>query len=265
MKLVVFGASGATGRHLGSLAAAAGWSVRAFVRSEEARGRVGGAQESVVGDPTDPAVVADAIRGADAVAVCLGISRRTRSPFAPLVSPPDLTSRAVASILQAMQREGVRRIVYVSAYGAGDSWLRIPWWGRAFLRLSKVRYSMADHTRSERLLSGSGTDWTALRPMLLDDTRCAQPARPMRQGDSLMSKVSREALARTVLRPRHRAVAEPARVENRGLNLVMRVARDHPVFRRLLCRGQKNTRLSAGVGCQRRLASPRGFEPRSPP
>ena len=112
---------------------------------------------------------------------------------------PHLTSRAVASILQAMQREGVRRIVYVSAYGAGDSWLRIPWWGRAFLRLSKVRYSMADHTRSERLLSGSGTDWTALRPMLLDDTRCAQPARPMRQGDSLMSKVSREALARTVL------------------------------------------------------------------
>ncbi len=199
MKLVVFGASGATGRHLGSLAAAAGWSVRAFVRSEEARGRVGGAQESVVGDPTDPAVVADAIRGADAVAVCLGISRRTRSPFAPLVSPPDLTSRAVASILQAMQREGVRRIVYVSAYGAGDSWVRIPWWGRAFLRLSKVRYSMADHTRSERLLSGSGTDWTALRPMLLDDTRCTQPARPMRQGDSLLSKVSREALARTVL------------------------------------------------------------------
>jgi hypothetical protein len=35
--------------------------------------------------------------------------------------------------------------------------------------------------------------------MLLDDTRCTQPARPMRQGDSLMSKVSREALARTVL------------------------------------------------------------------
>ncbi|MCA3180902.1 MAG: NAD(P)H-binding protein, partial [Burkholderiales bacterium] len=77
MKLVVFGASGATGRHLGSLAAAAGWSVRAFLRSEEARGRVGGAKETVVGDPTDPAVVAAAIRGADAVAVCLGNSRRT--------------------------------------------------------------------------------------------------------------------------------------------------------------------------------------------
>jgi nucleoside-diphosphate-sugar epimerase len=118
VKLVVFGASGATGRHLGSLAAAAGWSVRAFLRSEEARGRVGGAKETVVGDPTDPAVVAAAIRGADAVAVCLGNSRRTRSPFAPLVSPPDLTSRTVASILRAMRLEGVRRIVDVSEYGA---------------------------------------------------------------------------------------------------------------------------------------------------
>ena len=68
-----------------------------------------------------------------------------------------------------MPREGVRRIVYVSAFGAGDSWPRIPWWGRAFLQLSQVRHSMVDHSRSERLLAGSGLEWTALRPMLPDD------------------------------------------------------------------------------------------------
>ena len=199
MRLVVFGASGATGRHVVNLAVKAGWSVRAVVRSEDQRDALTGAEVSLAGDPTDPDAVATAISGADAVAVCLGISRRTRSPFAPLVSPPDLTSRSIGAIVRAMQRAGVRRIVYVSAFGAGDSWSQIPWWGRAFLRLSQVRYSMADHTRSESLLSSSALDWTALRPMLLDDASGALPAREMRPGDSLLAKLSRESLARTIV------------------------------------------------------------------
>lgn len=199
MRLVVFGASGATGRHVVALAAAAGWSVRAVVRSESQRNALRGAQECVVADPTDANAVAKVVNDADAVAVCLGISRRTRSPFAPLVSPPDLTSRSLAAILQAMQRAGVRRIVYVSAFGAGDSWPLIPWWGRAFLRLSQVRYSMDDHTRSEGLLAASGLEWTALRPMLLDDAPSPLQAREMRPRDSLLAKLSRESLARTVV------------------------------------------------------------------
>lgn len=199
MKLVIFGASGATGSHLIRLARAKGWSVCAFVRSESARRQTAGADSTLVGDPTDPAAVAIALRGANAVAVCLGISRRTRSPFAPLTSPPDLTSRAVAAITHAMGREGVRRIVYVSAYGAGDSWSSIPWWGRAFMQLSQVRHSMTDHGRSERMLSESGLDWTALRPMMLDDAPSEHPARRMQPGDSLLAKVSREALARTIV------------------------------------------------------------------
>lgn len=215
MRLVVFGASGATGRHVVPLAAAAGWSVRAVVRSESQRNALRGAQECRVGDPTDADAVAKAVSGADAVAVCLGISRRTRSPFAPLVSPRDLTSRAVGAIVPAMQRAGVRRIVYVSAFGAGDSWPLIPWWGRAFLRLSQVRYSMADHTRSEGLLAASGLDWTALRPMLLDDAPSSLPAREMRSGDSLLAKLSRESLARRVV-----AVLDDAATHGRVVPLV---------------------------------------------
>ena len=114
-----------------------------------------------------------------------------------------------------MQRAGVRRIVYVSAFGAGDSWPRIPWWGRAFLRLSQVRYSMADHTRSEDLLAASGLDWTALRPMLLDDAPSSLPAREMRSGDSLLAKLSRESLARTVV-----AVLDDRSTHGRAVPLV---------------------------------------------
>lgn len=52
MRLVVFGASGAMGRHVVPLAVAAGWSVRAVVRSESQRDSLRGAQECRVGDPT---------------------------------------------------------------------------------------------------------------------------------------------------------------------------------------------------------------------
>lgn len=114
MNLVVFGASGATGRHVVTLAAEAGHHVRAVVRAVSPAPVAGLRVEA---DVVDPASVAHAVRGADAVAVCLGISRRTRSPFAPLVSPPDLTSRAVAAIVAAMRDTGPRRIVHVSAFG----------------------------------------------------------------------------------------------------------------------------------------------------
>jgi uncharacterized protein YbjT (DUF2867 family) len=202
-RLVVFGASGATGRQVVALAAAAGWEVCAVVRTQSPALPTAPRIRWTVGDPTDPAAVADALAGATAVAGCLGISRRSRSPFAPLMSPPDLTSRALRAILLGMELHGVRRLIYVSAFGAGDSWREIPLWGRAFIRASRVRYSIADHTCSEALLAASGRDWTALRPMLLDDAPADHPARPMRPGDSLLTKVPRAALARCIVQLLH--------------------------------------------------------------
>lgn len=199
MRLLIVGASGATGEHVCRLAKEAGWGVHAFVRSETAASRLDPAYEHSMGDPTNPKDVARAMVGAEAVAVCLGISRQTRSPFAKPVSPLDLTSRSVEAIVQSMQSLQIRRIVYVSAFGASESWSSIPWWGRAFLGLTQVRHSMIDHTRSEALLARSGLDWTALRPMMLDDSSSSDPAREMKPGDSLLKKVSREALARSVI------------------------------------------------------------------
>ena len=60
MRLVVFGASGATGQQVVKLAAKAGWSVRAVVRSEPQRHALTGAKESMLGDPTDLDSVATA-------------------------------------------------------------------------------------------------------------------------------------------------------------------------------------------------------------
>jgi uncharacterized protein YbjT (DUF2867 family) len=83
MKLAVFGASGATGRHLVRLASTGGTTVSVLVRAEAAKTGIKGAKMLVIGDATDPADAAATLKGADAVAICLGISRRSRSPFAP--------------------------------------------------------------------------------------------------------------------------------------------------------------------------------------
>ncbi len=198
MKLIVFGASGATGEHVCHIAHKAGWVVHASIRSHAAASRLDPAYKHSIGDPTDSSYVAQAMVGADAVVVCLGISRQTRSPFSKPVSPLDLTSKSVEAILHSMQLLQIRRIVYVSAFGASESWSSIPWWGRAFLSITQVRHSLTDHTRSETLLARSGLDWTALRPMMLDDSSSSEPAREMKSRDSLLKKVSREALARTV-------------------------------------------------------------------
>ncbi|MCA2999134.1 MAG: SDR family oxidoreductase [Rhodocyclaceae bacterium] len=199
MKLVVFGASGATGEHVCRLANETGWKVHAFVRSKAAASQLDQAYVHSIGDPTEPKDVALALVGADAVAVCLGISRQSRSPFAMPVSPLNLTSRSVEAIVQAMKSLQIRRIVYASAFGASESWSSIPWWGRALLSVTQVRHSMIDHTRSESLLARSGLEWTALRPIMLDDTSGSDPAREMQPGDSLLRKVSRQALARTMV------------------------------------------------------------------
>lgn len=58
---------------------------------------------------------------------------------------------------------------------------------------------MIDHTRRESLLARSGLEWTALRPMMLDDTSGSDPARKMKPGDLLLRRVSRQALARTMV------------------------------------------------------------------
>jgi uncharacterized protein YbjT (DUF2867 family) len=199
MRVVIFGASGGTGRELVSQAIARGWNVKAQVRRMDASVVWDPRVDLQIGDPQDPIFVQQLLAGVDAVIIALGISRKTRSPFSPLVSPANLTSKSVATILAAMKEHGVSRIVYVSAFGAADSWQKIPGWGRLFIRLSNVRYSISDHTRSENLLAASAVLWTVLRPMMLEEVGRDGSARRMQPGDSLLAKVSKAALAKFAL------------------------------------------------------------------
>ena len=80
MKLIVFGATGKTGRHVWRNALDRGHDVTAFARSPHRIERAAGLRV-VQGDVMDAASVADAVAGHDAVIVALGSRNlRDRTP-----------------------------------------------------------------------------------------------------------------------------------------------------------------------------------------
>ena len=158
MKLLVFGASGPTGSHLVSQALEQGHEVTALVRnpaSLEARKiRVIG------GDAQDPAAVAEAVRGQDAVLSALG-RRRT-------FTSANLMAHSMRAIVPAMERERVRRLILMSSFGVGDSMRDAPLLPRLFFR-TLLRDIFADKLAGEAIVRRSSLEWTIVYPVLLTD------------------------------------------------------------------------------------------------
>src|SRR5688572_15549068 len=99
---MVVGASGRVGRWVTTLAANEGHSVTAVLRVSSAFEPIERAFP-VRGDVTDPDFLEAAVDGHDAVISCVGLRRAGLSPFARLLSPPDLTTRLASSLTRAME------------------------------------------------------------------------------------------------------------------------------------------------------------------
>ena len=168
MKLLILGASGATGRWLVTLAAQAGHDVTALVRPSTPFDAPAGVRV-IRGEVLDPAIIATAVENKDAVASCLGIRRAGRSPWAPLRSPVDFTARATSNLIAAMSRAGVRRLVAISAGGVGESITQLSMPVRWLVGTGNVGIAYRDLAEMERLLSASRLDWLAVRPVTLMD------------------------------------------------------------------------------------------------
>ncbi len=110
----------------------------------------------------DPASIAPAVEGADAVISAIG-PRGT--------GPTTVIQDSVRSIIAAMEKTGTRRFVQVSGSVVADEgespymrYLVKPVARRTFLR-----HVNADMRGGEEQIRGSGLDWTILRPPALTD------------------------------------------------------------------------------------------------
>jgi uncharacterized protein YbjT (DUF2867 family) len=157
MNLVVFGATGLTGKHVATQALAAGHDVVALVR-EPSRLALAHARLSVLqGHAANAGDVERCMRGADAVIHCLGIGGRGDG------RPTTLISDSVRVTLGAMERHNVARIVCMSNVGAGGSgtWIANQIVIPLFLRwLVPI---LEDKDRMEALLHASRAEWVAVR------------------------------------------------------------------------------------------------------
>ena len=68
-----------------------------------------------------------------------------------------------------MAKNGVRRIVAISTFGAGNSRPQVGWLARTVLFGLVLRSEVADKEAMERELSATGLEWTVVRVGLLTD------------------------------------------------------------------------------------------------
>ena len=166
MKLLVIGASGATGSWLTRLSAQAGHAVTALVRVSSSFNPPPNVR-TVRGDVLDGDVLASALAGQDAVASCLGIRRAGKAPWSRLLSPPDLMTRVAAVLVPAMTRAGVGRVVAISAGGVAESITQCSTTIRWMTAAGTIGAAYRDLAEMERQLSASRLDWLAVRPVTL--------------------------------------------------------------------------------------------------
>ena len=159
MQLLIFGATGGTGRELVREALDRGHSVTAFARDPSTLGEREGLTLRA-GDVLDATAVERAVAGHDAVLCAVG---------RPATKPGKVRSQGTRNIVQAMQRAGVRRLVCHSTLGTGDTRATLPPLYRYALVPLLLRPTFTEHERQEAVVRASRLDWTIVRAGALTD------------------------------------------------------------------------------------------------
>ena len=159
MRLLVFGATGATGQQVLAQALQRQHEVTAFVRNPGKISLANNRLRIIHGSVSDDAyAVAEAVRGHDAVICSLGRRNSFRSD--------NLIARSMRTIVPAMENHRVKRLIHVSAFGVGDSIRDAPLLPRIMYRLLLTDI-FADKKAAEDDLRQSSLDWTIVYPVLL--------------------------------------------------------------------------------------------------
>ncbi len=195
MKLVIFGASGRTGIPLVKKALERGHTVVAFVRTPDKLKEQQGDHERlsyVQGNIRDAAKVTEAVSDTDAVLSVLGPTQNTADYQ---------VSKGMATIIEAMNTQGLRRIIISAGAGVGsegDTPNLLNHFISFMLRVA-ARHVLEDMSRTVDLLRSSDLDWTIVRvPMLTNDPAKGR-VRVGMVGKGTGPRISREDLAEFML------------------------------------------------------------------
>ena len=162
MNVLVFGASGKTGREVVRQALARGFNVTAFVRDTARLPLAHANLRLVTGQITDPKAVARAVEGHTGVISTLGVGL-------PLRHDP-IVIEGVRTIVRASEYASVERLLYMSFIGVSESRDAAGFLLKQ-LASTVLRHEVADHEVKEAAIAESFVDWTIVRAPKLTNGR----------------------------------------------------------------------------------------------
>ena len=158
MKVLVLGATGASGLELLEQGLENGHQVTAFARRPHSVPLKHANLRVHKGDVLDYPSVAAAVEGQDAVLSALGVRQLGRNT---------ILSDGTRNVIQAMQKNGVRRLVVESSLGVGDSAGQLGPMNNFFLLPTILKHIFRDKEAQESVVRESGLDWIIVRPAIL--------------------------------------------------------------------------------------------------
>jgi len=198
MTWLVMGGTSGIGAKIVEEASGAGLTVRAFSRSADAAKLPEGA-EAYAGNALHADDVRAALEGVTVVVQALGVKERP----AMLWEEETLFSTATSILLPLMEEMGIKRLITVTGYGAGDS-------AETMSSLAKLGHKAVlgkvyeDKTLQEDLIKASDLDWTIVRPTVLTNTPASRRYSVLTDPSSWrMGVISRADVAHFVVKAGH--------------------------------------------------------------
>jgi putative NADH-flavin reductase len=166
MKIVIFGASGFSGRAILKEALAQNHQVTILVRSNVGVAFRDKNLKVVEGNVLDKEIVNQILHDQDAVIQCLGVGGKGDG------KPTTFISDATKIIVEEMEKNKVKKLIAMSNVGAGNSIAFQPWiFNKIILPyfMKWLKVIIDDKNKMEPIIMNSRLDWTSVRcPNIVD-------------------------------------------------------------------------------------------------
>jgi len=168
-RILIYGASGRTGKLVLEYALSKGYAVTALVRSPNKITLKADELTILKGTPTNIQDVRKAMEGCNFVINVLSALSEKESISFKKIIPPNILEKSISNTIECMQEYRIKRIISLSSIGVGNSYKFAPWFMKLFIKISNFKIVFADHNQQEQLLINSNLDWTIVRPVGLNN------------------------------------------------------------------------------------------------
>src|SRR5687768_7083009 len=158
MKLLILGGTGKTGQQLVTRALEQQHDVTVLVRDPSKLQVKHEKLRVIEGNVLDKDVLLKALKGQDVVLSALGKGKSLRSS--------NLISNATGTLITAMNETGIKRLIFESGFGAGETFKDANFLQRIIFR-TFLNNIYGDKANGEKMIRSSSLDWTLVYPVVL--------------------------------------------------------------------------------------------------